>query len=314
MLAYFRPARTVVQKWSEDNESGIIGLEEALPKKGARAPEDLHPLVWLGFPAATLAICLLAPLLGHSRWEALMVGELAFIELTTVAFLLPAFVLSTSIFRRRSVLPRGVGPLMLLVGFAGLFFALEEIDYGQTLFGFEAPQIIASLNRAGEFNTHKIEGLHHFTNSIPRLVLFVLCLVGGVILPVALRKRLSAPDARKKAAYWLVPNHRLAPAALLAVLSTFPEKVCKTFHVEYSKTSYGGMALVEPGGELKEYCFAMVILLYLWSVSLRARREVGEHSGGEAVDRCPGAAAEPSRGGEVRRNKTTPETFAPSGK
>lgn len=253
--------------------SGSIESKEQPTTKPAGSSKDLHPVVWLGFPLITLALCWVTPLLGHSRWSALMVGELAFIELATVGFLVAGFVMSVLIFSRRSKLPGRVGLLMLLVGCAGLFFALEEANYGQHYFGYETPEAIAAQNRAREFNTHKIEWLRSVTNTAPRRALLVCCLVGGIILPIVLRKRLGAPGARGKASCWIIPNYRLVPAALLAVLSTVPEKFLKAFNVVYAKTSYAGMAFVEPGGELKEFGFAMVILLTLWSVWVRMRED-----------------------------------------
>ena len=231
-------------------------------------PVDIHPALWLWLPLGSLALSLLAPLLaGDSRqWWLLMMDETGFWELATVALLIPAAVVSVLIFRRRAELPRVIGAVMLLAGIAALYFAGEELSWGQHHLGYETPESVAKYNRQREFNLHNIKGWSIF-NNVPRQIMFGLCAAGG-ILAVVLHKRLSGPQARKGPWYWLIPTWRLVPICFLAVGSTWPEKLLKHFRPPLRGT-YLSLALVEPAGEFKEYCYAIVMLLYLLSVYLR---------------------------------------------
>lgn len=64
--------------------------------------------------------------------------------------------------RQARKMPNGLGAIFLRVlvplGFAGLFFliAMEEISWGQRIFGFETPETIAARNWQSEFNLHNI--------------------------------------------------------------------------------------------------------------------------------------------------------------
>ncbi len=75
---------------------------------------------------------------------------------------------------------------ILVVGFyalfsAGLlFFAMEEISWGQWFFGFETPSDIKDINSQGELNFHNIRGFHAPTEFFR--VAFGICGLFGVWL------------------------------------------------------------------------------------------------------------------------------------
>ena len=231
---------------------------------------DVPPVVWLGLPLLSLGICLLSPLLGYSRWNSFMAGEMGFIEQATVVFLLPAIVLAFLVFRRRRELPRGVGWVILLAGIAAFYFAGEEISWGQHYIGFRTPEPIARINLRGELNLHNIRGFN-IGNNVPRQLMLLACLVGGVILPLVLRRRMRGARDQSSIWYWLIPTVRLVPVSLLAVFSTIPEKLFRASAPLMPERSYLSMAFVTRSGEFKEYCFALVMLLYVLSVYLRMR-------------------------------------------
>jgi len=226
------------------------------------------------------------PLFGYRIYDMLIPHEIGFLEIGTVVFLLPAIVLGVLCFLRRKQMPRGVGWVMLLAALAALYFAGEETSWGQTYFHWKTPAFWASLNKQQETNLHNLEFRKYgwevdlvddLLGNVPRQIMTGFCLVGGVILPLALRRRLSRPDARKRHWYWLIPTWRLVPASFLAVVSTMPEKIYRVLKHAHclpdwlARGRYGYLALIDPAGEFKEYCFALVMLLYLLSVYIRVR-------------------------------------------
>ena len=230
---------------------------------------DLPPILWLGLPLASLALRLLTPLLGEERWLRLMTEETGVVEVITVLVLLPAVVTGVLIFDRRRELPRGLGWLMLAGGLAALFFAGEEASWGQHWLGFRTPEAWAKINRQGEFNLHN---WHNLFNNVLRQTMMAATLVGGIILPLALHRRLSRPGAAKSVWYWLIPNYRLVLIAAMAVLLRLPNRL---EHVLPSPPddSYLGRAIFRASGEFKEYCFAVVMLFYLLSLYMRMGRK-----------------------------------------
>ena len=259
----------------------------------AAAPRDVGPLLWLGVPLASLAILWTSPLLGHETWDLLIANEIGFLEIGTVVMLLPAVVLSLLVFRRRRMLPRGVGWLVLLGGLAALYFAGEEISWGQTYFHWKTPQGMSELNKQHETNLHNLELLKYgpwvdllddVLNNIPRQLMLIMCLVGGVILPLALRRRLAAPEARRSFWHWALPTWRLVPPALLALGSTMPEKLYNALikhnpdATKWPRDSYAFLAFIDPAGEYKEFCYALVILVYMVSIYRRAKSQATSNS------------------------------------
>ena len=236
---------------------------------------DIHPLIWLGLPLSLLALRIITPLFGEAIWKRLMWGEarlsnmrqgnLAIPENLTVGLLLPAFVLGILIFRRRRELPKWIGLVMLLGGVASLWFALEECSYGQDYVGFRTPEWMAQRNDQGEFNFHRTS---EWLSNVPRQVLLIGTIIGGIILPLVLRRRLAAPEAPKSPWFWLIPNYRLVLISAMAVLLRLPDRLDNYF-APPAKGSYLDLAFFAGSGEYKEVCFAAMMLLYLLSVYLR---------------------------------------------
>ncbi|MFG0329998.1 MAG: hypothetical protein ACF8PN_08885 [Phycisphaerales bacterium] len=260
---------------------------------------DLSWRVYLGLPLAVLAVCALAPLLGHEAWSTIMLEEFGLLEIATVVMLIPAIAFSILIFRRRGALPPFVGALMLLGGLAAFYFAGEEASWGQHYFGYATPEAIAANNDQGEFNLHNTDGvLGGLFDQGPRALMFIGCLVGGVILPFLKPRERLEPGAERTLWYWIIPTRGLAIAALLAVTCNLPGKILESleftmtnrsaeqFATQYGvpvealeslritvdPTNYWAMTLLVTGGELKELFFSMVMLLFLWSAWRRARR------------------------------------------
>ena len=170
-------------------------METGVNDQDLGKPRDVSWIFWLALPLGSLAMRLLVPFLGEARCEFLMRNELGLVENATVLFLLPAFVVSVLIFLRRHELPRGAGWVMLILGLAALFFAGEEISWGQHYFGFDTPRAIAEVNRQQEFNIHNTYSKYggNLLNNVPRQLLNV-AMFAAIILPLVLlafRRRLE---------------------------------------------------------------------------------------------------------------------------
>ncbi len=242
----------------------------------ANSRYNLSPWLWLGAPLGILLILWATPLLGREVWELLIPNEIGLLEIGTVVMLVPAVVMCGLIFRRRRRLPRGVGWFFLLLGLAGLYFAGEEISWGQTYFQWETPERFAEVNKQHETNLHNIYGWD-ILNNVPRQGMLALTVLGGIVLPLCLARRLRALRRKRRAIGWLCPDWRLVPAAAVAALSTVPEKLYDRFVkdapgiAEWPRDSYAYMAFVDPAGEFKEFAFAMVILLFVLNTYQRVR-------------------------------------------
>lgn len=254
-----------------------------MPKNNIAPSGKLHPLLWLILPAGSVAIFCLSPLVGYDLWWKLIHGEMGLVEMGTVVALVPAIVFGVVMFLGRSKMPRGVGLLMLLGALAAFYFAGEEISWGQQFIGFGTPECMQDVNRQGEFSLHNIEfrkyGLcldfvDDLFNEIPRGVMLLLTIGGGIILPLVrlrLKRGFTGDPPPHRFWDWISPDCRMILVSLLAAFSTVPEKLAKAFLDldTLAASNYLRMVFVTRAGELKEYYFALVILLYMTSVYQR---------------------------------------------
>ena len=90
----------------------------------------------------------------HSMIYLSLVKEDFWVEnLTFASFLLAGVILFAAALAERRLLPRYA---YVLSGIALLFFAAEEISWGQRIIGFETPDFLADSNSQGEFNIHNL--------------------------------------------------------------------------------------------------------------------------------------------------------------
>jgi hypothetical protein len=230
--------------------------------------------LWLWGAPAILVLQIGAKAWSEELYRRTMRGELGLVENLTVLFLLGALACALLSFRRRSaVRARSFGPLMLVLALGLFFFAGEEASWGQHWFGFAPPEEIAARNDQGEFNLHNDPFFEKFLDQLPRLLLTLAALVGGVIAPLVRRRRaLPERDFVSPSLWgWIWPTRECLPSALLALVVSFPKKVFEglgqpmPYYLDFSP------------GETKEYCLGLFLLVYLSSLwlALRAANEPG---------------------------------------
>lgn len=72
-----------------------------------------------------------------------------------------------------------------------LFVAMEEVSWGQWIFGFETPYSIGVINKQGEFNLHNIDGFHQSFEML-RVIFGVGGLIGIIFFIWAFTREISA--------------------------------------------------------------------------------------------------------------------------
>ena len=90
-------------------------------------------------------------------------GEDAVLEMLTAAlFLVSAILLFTASFSLRRQRSKHLKPLVFAYGVIAtvfLLFCLEEISWGQRIFGWETPHALAKINEQGEMNLHNLSNV-----------------------------------------------------------------------------------------------------------------------------------------------------------
>lgn len=204
------------------------------------------PLVMLVFPFLWFAVA------GNDR---MLKGEAGIIENLTVLFLVIAIGFCVSSLSTASRLGlSGFNRAWLVVLILGAaYFALEEISYGQHLFGWGTGETWKELNDQDETNLHNT---HALFDQVPRTLLTLGILVGGVILPLyRLVRRIKLAETDRF--YWQWPTLDCMTVGLLVILIRPIFSVIETDIVNT--------------GETKENFIAMFIMFYCISIQYRLR-------------------------------------------
>ncbi len=206
------------------------------------------PLLVVLFPPAWFAIT-------HN--ENLLKGEGGIIENLTVLFLFAAigFYIANLARANRPGLPATLKFWLVILIIGSTYFMLEEISYGQHLIGWDTADSWKELNDQDETNLHNV---HPIFDQIPRGLLTLAILVGGVILPIYRRFR-KIELAESNRLYWQWPTIDCVTVGLLVILI---RPVLSMFDADFINT-----------GELKENLFALFILLYGVSMHGRLKRK-----------------------------------------
>jgi len=205
------------------------------------------PLFFMVFPFIWVAIA------GNDH---MLKGESGFVEVGTVVFLLMAIgfcIASLRALRGQELSPYLKAWLVLLI-LGATYFALEELSYGQHMFGWGAPEGWAELNDQQETNLHNV---HALFDQVPRALLTLAIFLGGVIYPLYRHFR-NRPLDESNRFYWQWPTMDCVTVGLLVILIRPFFSVFKTHTVNT--------------GETKEALMGMFILLYCMSLYARLRK------------------------------------------
>ncbi len=225
--------------------------------------------LWLWAGPAIVVAQIVTKAIGEPVYRRWMRGELGIVENLTVAFLLAALVCALLARRQRAqVRWRLFGPASLVIAAGLFFFAGEEASWGQHWLGFAPPEEIAARNDQGEFNLHNDPFFEKLLDQLPRNILTLAALIGGVLMPLLrLGRGQRGRDFTSPGPWgWVWPGFECFPAAFLTVTVSLPEKAFEAFDREVPY-------LIEiSAGETKEYCLALFLFVYLLGLVLDLRR------------------------------------------
>jgi len=189
-------------------------------------------------------------------------GETGLIEIATVVLALWGSWTAVLIVRDRKALPHPAMAVWFGLFAVALFFlAGEEASWGQSWFQWQTPEGYAAINRQGETNLHNLSS---FTEQVPKGLLVLAALVGGVIWPITASLRKSGPYLTKGWFSWIWPSALIWPAAALTLVMRVLERGLVATDVEdLVRAQYIGVR------ESIELYGVLFILAYLWDVRRR---------------------------------------------
>jgi len=198
--------------------------------------------------------------------DVMLKGEAGIVENMTVLFLVVAigFCVSGISTANRLGLSSLVKVWLFIMIMGSAYFALEEISYGQHMFGWGTAETWKELNDQDETNLHNV---HAMFDQVPRTLLTLGILIGGIILPLYRHFR-GIQLEQSNRLYWQWPTLDCVTIGLLVILI---RPMLSVIDVDFINT-----------GETKENLFALFILLYC--VSIQQRLKLRLRTGDEAVE------------------------------
>ena len=221
--------------------------------------KDLHKLVWLVLPIVVAVMPYIARMVGLHT-DGYMYGEKGIIENLTVIFLLIAIISCVIfLFAKEKIQFKALKAWMVIFLLGAIYYAGEEMSWGQHFFGWGTPEQWTEFNDQQETNLHNTAAIF---DQIPRTLLSLAALIGGVLIPIFRRFKNHIP---KKESFfdWLLPTYVCLPAALLSLLVSWHEKVYEALGVAIPSV------LDIRAGEAKECLLALFMMMYALSVWYR---------------------------------------------
>lgn len=229
--------------------------------------QDLPALFWAVIPPLMLLLLILFAYFDPKLFQLMMAkdDEGGIVEHATVLVLLPGIVagLAAFIYHRQNLPHSWLGWWILMWTLACIFFAGEEISWGQWLFEWESPEVFKQLNSQKETNLHNITP---WLFQKPQALVEIWITIGGLVLPLWRRYKAQTwipPGNTWK--YWLWPTHVCIPAAAFVLLLRFLKPV-------FEAASPPRLERLG-SGELREYYIALFLCLYQLSFWFRIRKK-----------------------------------------
>ncbi len=231
----------------------------------AKTDGDLPKAAWLWLPLFTLGLILAGRLAGTEFYDRWFYGELGIVELSTAVFSLSAAVLAILAWRQRRRLPgRILGPWLIIFALGAIYFAGEEMSWGQHILQWQTPASIQDVNDHGETNLHNIT---NWADEKPKKIVELATIIGGILIPIIMLLKGIRLSPARDWRYWFLPTYAVIVPSVIASILKSIERVQQNFDW------YPGELLDMRMSEPQEMYFGLFFLLYAWSFLHRIKTQ-----------------------------------------
>jgi len=224
-------------------------------------PQPVLSAWWrLWFPPLMVLAVIPAKILSPDFYRDWIISENGLVELATPLVAIVGAVYGLKLIKR--LIPTRdwlIIAWVATVTLACVYFAGEELSWGQQLFHWSTPEAIGKLNDQQETNLHNMSS---WFDQKPRALLELWVVIGGILIPVREWKR-GSPYAKGSLFYWFWPTMDVLPTAVLAELIRAPQRLKHLFGIKE-------LPVEIRWSEPQEYYFALFLALYLISLYVRS--------------------------------------------
>lgn len=236
-----------------------------MPKKQSEI-RDLPQWLTIGLPLTTLALIPMA-FVSPELFETVIAyestrfheeGALAILENLTVVLLMPAIIAGMVIwvYHRKKCPERWVSYWILGWTAALVFFAGEEISWGQWFFHWTTPEWFAEVNRQGETNLHNLSS---WLNQKPRVAVSLWLIIAGFFLPLTRLLKSTPHFDANTWQFWVLPSKAAMTSAAVYLVFRIAD------WMPWDAVNQFGTS------EIREYCIAVFLMVYMLSAWYRIR-------------------------------------------
>lgn len=228
-------------------------------------PRDLPRWLSFGLPVGSYVAVMIAGLVSPPLFRQILAKDQSggWIEQATVVVLLPAIAagVALAVAHRDRLGTRTALGWVALCTAACVYFAGEEISWGQWIFHWQTPAALEAINTQHETNLHNTS---YWLNHGPVTVVHTWIVVSALLVPLLRWWRAwPVPPRPGGFAYAFWPTAASIPAAATLSLATVPAAILVWF---------GFRELFRIGrSEMIEYLTALFFCLYLVSLWWRVR-------------------------------------------
>ena len=200
------------------------------------------------------------------HFERYVHSEYGLYENLTVVFLLLAIILAVRIFSRLKSESLPLKKTILLGFTVGcVYFAGEEISWGQHFFLWQTPEAWEQINKQNETNIHNTYAIFdHF----PRELLIAGLVFYCAFLPLAALLPILRNGYWEKRFAWLYPEPRLALVVGFMLLTRFPDRIVKIF------SGINPIPYPINPKEFQELFIALTLLLIAWGLLDKSKDKI----------------------------------------
>jgi hypothetical protein len=236
--------------------------------------QKLPIFIWLYIPIIFFLNIFLAKYINEDFFNQYFQQETGFIENGTFIILFFSIITCLFILKKRNLFVfKKLFLFWIIVFLFGLiYFAGEEISWGQQWFKWQTFDFFMNYNDQSETNFHNISSWY---DQKPRSLLLLFIFLGGIFLPFYLKikkKKLYSRNIK----FWLFPNICCMPSALIClffyILDNTYKFVCYGTPGIDIKCNYIPYLFVLRTSEILELFMSLFLFIYVLSIYSRLNK------------------------------------------
>ena len=237
--------------------------------------KELHIFLWFFFPILIFLFFLIVKQLNPVFFSNFFQGEKGFIENGTFFILLIAIITTFSVIKKikTKLLRKNFYVLMILFLIGLVYFAGEEVSWGQHWFNWETNNFFKNFNDQAETNFHNISS---WLDQKPRFVLILFVILGGTILPFFFDNNKNSFLLKSDSLKWFYPTFCCFPSSLMCLfvysLDNLYKILCYGTPGIDIKCKYIPELFYFRTSEIVEFYISFFLLIYILSINSRLKK------------------------------------------